>query len=134
MLNPVRVDAIIDLAYGALIIFAIVLIARLEFGIGIAFGLGVFSAYILHVVWKMARFDPEWMSQAVEETVDETVETKVEETVKETVEQSVEETVGGQIETMQAQVEAVDERVDRRPREEQVEEFIEESDEKGSDT
>ncbi|WIV65643.1 hypothetical protein [Natrialbaceae archaeon AArc-T1-2] len=115
MLNPVRVDAAVDLAYGALIVLAIVLIATLEFGIGIAFGLGVFSAYVVHVVWKMARFDPDWMTQAVEETVEETVE----KTVGETVEK--------QVEGVQAQVEAVEERVDRRPREDEVEEIIEES-------
>ncbi|WP_254765784.1 hypothetical protein [Salinilacihabitans rarus] len=146
MVNPARVDAVVDLAYGALIILAIGLIATVEFSVGIAFGLGVFSAYILHVVWKMARFDPDWMTRTVEETVGETVEQKVEETVGETVEQSVEKTVGEtveqsvektvgeQIETVQAQVEAVDERVDRRPRQEQVEELIDESAEDDSDT
>lgn len=134
MLNPAHIDAIVDLAYGALIILAIVLIATFEFGIGISFGLGVFSAYIIHVVWKMARFDPDWMTQTVEEIVGETIEQKMEETVGETVEQSVEETVGEQIETVQAEVEAVDERVDRRPREEQIEELIEESAGDDSDT
>lgn len=117
MLNPIRVDAIVDLAYGALIVLAIVLIATLEFGIGIAFGLGVFSAYVLHVVWKMARFDPDWMTQAVEETVEEAVGETVEKQVKE----------------VQAQVQAVDERVDRRPREDEVEEIIEDSTENESD-
>ncbi len=111
MLNPARVDAIIDLAYGALIVLAIVLIATLEFGIGIAFGLGVFSAYILHVVWKMARFDPEWMTRAIEETVEETVGETVEKQVKE----------------VQEQVQAVEKRIERRPREEEVEEIVEES-------
>ena len=104
MLNPIRVDAIVDLAYGALIVLAIVLIATFEFGIGIAFGLGVFSAYVVHVVWKMARFDPDWMTQSVEETVSETVKKQVQE--------------------VQEQIEAVDERVDRRPREDEVEEIV----------
>ncbi|ELY59492.1 glutamate-rich protein [Natronococcus amylolyticus DSM 10524] len=154
-LSPVRVDAAVDLAYGALIILSIILIATLEFGIGIAFGVGVFSAYVLHVVWKMARFDPEWMTQAVEETVEEAVEEsvgetvgkqveetvegsvgetveeaverQVEETVGETVERTVGETVGKQVEEVQAQVKAVDERIDRRPRAEEVEEIVEES-------
>jgi len=34
----------------------------------------VILAWIVHVVWKMARFDPEWMSRAVEEKVEETVD------------------------------------------------------------
>lgn len=119
MLNPVRVDAAVDLAYGALILLAIVLIASLDFGIGIAFGLGVFASYVVHVVWKMARFDPDWMTSAVQETVEETME--------ETVEQKMAETVEEQLESVQSQVEAVEERVDRRPREDQVEELIEET-------
>ena len=94
MLNPVRVDAIVDLAYGALIVLAIILIATLdEFGIGIAFGLGVFSAYVVHVVWKMARFDPDWMTSVVQETVSETVEEEMEKTVEKTVGKTVEELI-----------------------------------------
>lgn len=135
MLDPVRVDAAVDLAFGALIILAIVMIATLEFGIGIAFGFGVFSAYIVHVGWKMARFDPEWMTSVVQETVEETVgetveekmQATVEESVEKTVEESVEATVGEQIETVQEQVKSVEERVERRPREDQVEELIEDT-------
>jgi len=147
MLNPARVDAAVDLAYGALILLAIALIAAVECGIGIAFGLGVFSAYVVHVVWKMARFDPDWMTAVVEEafdqTVTETVEDAVdesmvdtvEETVAETIEDAVDETVGQEVEarlgdqldTVQAQVEAVDDRLDDRPREDRVEELIQNS-------
>ncbi|GAB3039500.1 hypothetical protein [Natronobiforma cellulositropha] len=130
MLNPARVDAAVDLAYGALIVIAIALIATLEFGIGIAFGLGVFSAYVVHVVWKMARYDPDWMTRAVEETVEETVSETIEKQVGDVqtqVERAVGETVEQQVRDVQAQVQAVDERVDRRPREDQVEELIEDS-------
>ncbi len=127
MLDPVRVDAAVDLAFGTLIVLAIVMIATLEFGVGMAFGIGVFSAYIVHVVWKMARFDPEWMTSVVQETVQETVGETVEETVEKTVEESVEATVGEQIETVQEQVKSVEERVERRPREDQVEELIEDT-------
>ena len=102
MLSPAKVDAAADIAYGLLIVLAIVLIATFEFGIGIAFALGVFSAYVVHVVWKMARFDPDWMTRTVEETMEE------------------------QIGKVQAQVDAVEERVNRRPREEEVEEIVEE--------
>ena len=118
-MNPARVDAIIDLAYGALILLAIALIATLDIRIGLTFGLGVFSSYVLHVVWKMARFDADWMTRTVEETVDETVGQQVEETV--------EQTVGEQLDEVQAQVETVDERIDRRPRKDQIEEIIEDS-------
>lgn len=107
MLNPVYVDAAIDVGYGLLILVAILLIATLEFGIGIAFGLGVFSAYVLHVVWKMARFDPDWMTSTVQATVEETVEQ--------------------QIGPVQEQLETVDERIGRRPREDQIEEIIDET-------
>jgi len=93
MLNPVRVDAAVDLAYGALILLAIALIATVEFGIGIAFGLGVFSAYLVHVVWKMARFDPDWMTAVVEDAFDQTVTETVEEAVDETMADTVDETV-----------------------------------------
>jgi len=93
MLNPVRVDAAVDLAYGALILLAIALIATVEFGIGIAFGLGVFSAYVVHVVWKMARFDPDWMTAVVEDAFDQTVTETVEEAVDETMADTVDETV-----------------------------------------
>jgi len=140
MLNPVRVDAAVDLAYGGLILLAIALIATFEFGIGIAFGLGVFSAYVLHVVWKMARFDPDWMTAALEETVedavddsvgravDDTVERAVDDSVERVVddsleeamgvkvEQQVDETIGDQLDTVQEQVEAVDDRLEGRHR------------------
>jgi len=140
MLNPARVDAAIDLAYGGLILLAIVLIATVEFGIGIAFAVGVFSAYLLHVIWKMARFDPDWMTSVIEDAVDDSMEQVVEDTmeqaVEDTMEQAVEdtmeramddsvtaavddrvatqvdETIGDQLDTVQAHVEAVDDRLD----------------------
>ena len=112
MLNPARVDAAIDLAYGALILVAIALIATVEFGIGIAFVVGVFSAYVLHVVWKMARFDPDWMTSVVEDAVDDAMGDSVERAVDERVATQVDETVGDQLDTVQAQVEAVDDRLD----------------------
>lgn len=148
MLNPVRVDAAVDLAYGALIALSIVLIMMVGTNVGIAFGVGVFASYVVHVVWKMARFDPDWMTRAVQESVEEsvgetveesvgeTVEKSVSETVEETVgetvekevgetvEEAVERTVGEQLDEMQAEVKAVDERVDRRPREDEIEELI----------
>lgn len=116
MLNPARVDAAVDLAYGGLIVLAIALIATVEFGIGIAFGVGVFSAYVLHVVWKMARFDPDWMTSVVEDAVDDSVERAVDDTVEQAVDDrvatQVDETIGDQLDTVQARVEAVDDRLD----------------------
>lgn len=140
MLTPIRIDAIVDLAYGLLIVLSIVLIATLEFGIGLAFGLGVFSAYVVHVVWKMARFDPDWMTQQVEETVEESVSQTLEQQVshaqlqvEEAVEAFVDETVEKQVMDVQERVEAVDDRISRRPREDEVEEIIEDAIEKKSD-
>lgn len=140
MLTPIRIDAIVDLAYGLLIVLSIILIATLEFGIGLAFGLGVFSAYVVHVVWKMARFDPDWMTQQVEETVEESVSQTLEQQVRhaqlqveEAVEAFVDETVEKQVMDVQERVEAVDDRISRRPREDEVEEIIEDAIEKKSD-
>jgi hypothetical protein len=57
-MNPNRVDFLVDLAYGLLLFAAISLFVVIGNQVGIAFGLGVLLSYILHVVWKMARFDP----------------------------------------------------------------------------
>ncbi|AFZ72946.1 hypothetical protein SAMN05443661_103117 [Natronobacterium gregoryi] len=103
-MNPRRVDAIIDLGYGVLIFVSVALIVSVGTLVGVAFGLGVLISYALHVVWKMARFDPDWMSQAVKETVGEQVEKRVDETVSE------------QLDAGQEQLETVDQRIDRRPR------------------
>ncbi|WP_276254918.1 hypothetical protein [Halomontanus rarus] len=106
MLNPVRVDAAVDLTYGALIALSIVLIMQVGTNVGIAFGVGVFASYVVHVVWKMARFDPDWMTRAVQESVEESVGETVEEQVGETVEESVSETVEEKVgETVEKSVE-----------------------------
>jgi len=104
-MNPRRVDAAVDLAYGVLIFVAVVLIAYVGVEEGLAFGFGVLVSYAIHVVWKMSRFDPEWMSREVEQTVEETIE----------------EEIG----TVQEQVESVEERVERRPREDEIEDMLE---------
>ena len=105
--NPRHVDAVVDLTYGVLIFVSIVLIVSVGTEIGLAFGFGVLVSYAVHVVWKMARFDPDWMTSTVEEVVEE----------------SVREQVGA----VEEQIEAVEQRVDRRPRETDVEEMIEET-------
>lgn len=110
-MNSRRIDAIIDLVYGVLIFVSVVLIVSVGTEVGLAFGLGVLVSYAAHVVWKMARFDPEWMTAAVEETVEETIE----------------ETVSEQVNAVQQQIETVDERIDRRPREDEIEELLEET-------
>src|SRR6056297_2615167 len=97
-MNPNRVDFLVDLAYGLLLFAAISLFVVVGNRVGVAFGLGVLLSYVLHVVWKMARFDPDWMTrevaETVEKTVDEAVEKTVDETVGETVEKTGDETVG----------------------------------------
>lgn len=110
-MNPRRIDAIIDLAYGALIFVSVVLIVVEGTRVGLALGLGVLVSYALHVIWKMARFDPEWMTQEVEETVEE----------------AVEQSIGEQVDAVQRQIETVDERIDRRPREDEIEDLLEET-------
>ena len=127
-MNPARADALVDLAYGGLIAVSIVLIATVNTNIGIAFGVGVFAAYVVHVVWKMSRFDPEWMTRTVEEaveeqieatmgetvedTVEQTVEATMEESVEESMEETVERTVSDRLDEVQTRVESLDERVD----------------------
>ena len=84
-MNPSQVDTIVDLVYGLLIAISVGLIVVVGTTVGLAFGFGVLVSYVLHVVWKMARFDPNWMTTAVKETVEETVNETVEKTVGETV-------------------------------------------------
>ncbi|RZH68845.1 hypothetical protein [Natrinema altunense] len=110
-MKPRYLDAIIDLAYGGLIFVSVVLIVVEGTRVGLALGLGVLVSYALHVVWKMARFDPEWMTREVEETVED----------------AVEQTIGEQVDTVQQRIETVDERIDRRPREDEIEALLEET-------
>lgn len=101
-MNPNRVDSLVDLSYGLLIFAAVALMVVVGTQTGIAFGLGVLVSYALHVVWKMGRFDPEWMTrevaQRVEEDLSEDVTESVEQSVTETVEESVAEDVAESVE------------------------------------
>lgn len=106
-MNPRHVDAVIDLAFGMLLFVSIVLIVSVGTEVGLAFGFGVLVSYAIHVVWKMARFDPDWMTTAVEDTIEETIHQ--------------------QVGPIQEQVEAVEQRVEQRPREDEVEDLIEET-------
>ncbi|SMO88101.1 hypothetical protein [Halorubrum cibi] len=106
-MNPNRVDFVVDLAYGLMIFVAVVLFSVVGNQVGIAFGLGVLISYAIHVFWKMARFDPEWMTQEVTENVEETLKTEVDAVIE--------------------RLEEVNDRVDRRPRADEVEEAVDES-------
>jgi hypothetical protein len=103
-MKPRRVDYLTDLAYGAIIFVSVLLIIVVRNEIGIAFGLGVLVSYAIHVGWKMARFDPEWMSQEVAENVEETLSEDIDEVID--------------------RLEAVNERVDRRPRTDEIQEAV----------
>ena len=92
-MNPNQIDFLTDLAYGLLLFAAIVLIATGSRAAGIAFGLGGLVSYVVHVVWKMARFDPDWMTKEVTENLEESVAEEVSESVTEEVSKNVEETV-----------------------------------------
>ena len=106
-MNPARVDFIVDLAYGLMIFVAVMLIAFVGTTIGVAFGLGVLVSYAIHVGWKMARFDPDWMTQEVTENVEETLRLEVEAVID--------------------RLEEVNDRVDRRPRTDEVEQTVDET-------
>ncbi len=148
-MNPSRVDFLVDVAYGLLIFIAVALFTIVSSNVGIAFAVGVLLSYLLHVVWKMARFDPDWMtrevaetvaqtvdetvgetvdkevSETVEKTVAETVDKEVSKTVEKTVDRSVEDTVSKEVSEVIEKLEAINERVDRRPRADEVEQTIE---------
>ncbi|WP_122088084.1 hypothetical protein [Halalkalicoccus subterraneus] len=109
-MNPQRVDALVDFSYGVLIFVSVVLIAFVGTEVGAAFGFGVLASYGVHVVWKMARFDPDWMTREVTEEVTETVERTVED----------------QLDEIGDRLEEVNERIDRRPKSEEFDEKIEE--------
>lgn len=104
-MNPYRVDYIIDLAYGVMIFISVVLIIYVGTGIGAAFGLGVLVSYVIHVAWKMARFNPEWMTEHIAENVEETLTQEIDEVTD--------------------QLEEVGERIDRRPRADEIEDHVE---------
>ncbi|WP_338739465.1 hypothetical protein [Haloplanus salilacus] len=153
-MNPNRVDFFVDLAYGAVILLAAALILLVGTGVGVAFGIGAIVSYVIHVVWKMARFDPEWMTREVtqkveetiteevseevaenvEETITEEVAENVEETITEgvteeverTVTENVERTVSEEMDDIIEQLEQVNERVDRRPRADEIDDGTDE--------
>lgn len=133
-MKPGRVDFFVDLAYGLLIFLAVVFIFTGETTIGIAFGLGALVSYAIHVTWKMARFDPEWMTkemtenieetlteevteevtESVEEKVTESVEEKVTEEVAQEVTENVERALSAEIDSIIQQLEEVNQRIDKQ--------------------
>ncbi|AZH25687.1 hypothetical protein [Haloplanus aerogenes] len=146
-MNPNRVDFFVDLAYGVVILLSVALILLVGTGVGVAFGIGTLVSYAIHVVWKMARFDPEWMSREVTEKVEETlteevteevtesveqtvteevteeVTEKVEQTVTEEVTENVERTISDEMNDIIEQLEQVNQRVDRRPRTDEIDDM-----------
>lgn len=112
-MNPNRVDFLVDLAYGALLFLSIVLIVTVGTNAGIMFGLGALISYVVHVVWKMSRFDPAWMTEEVTENIEETLTEEVTESVGEQVTEEVTENVEEQVtENFGAEVaESVEEQV-----------------------
>lgn len=103
-MNPRRVDYVIDLAYGLMIFVSVILIISVGTGVGVAFGVGVLISYAIHVAWKMARFDPEWMTKEVTESVETTLTQEIDEVID--------------------RLEEVNERVDRRPRADEIEDRV----------
>ncbi len=142
-MNPSRVDFAVDLTYGLMIFLAIGLILLAGTDVGIAFGLGVLVSYVIHIAWKMARFDPEWMTtelaEEVEDRVTEELERTVEDTVGDEVESAVGETVSQEVDEMAEEVgETVTKQVTENLEEtvsEEIDEVIEGQDEStGGDT
>ncbi|PSQ51695.1 hypothetical protein BRD20_10625, partial [Halobacteriales archaeon SW_8_65_20] len=119
-MNSNQIDFLTDLTYGLLLFAAIVFIAVGDRAAGIAFGVGVLVSYTIHVGWKMARFDPDWMAKEVTENLEESVAEEVSENVSEEVSKNVEETVTESVE--ETVTESVEETVT-----ESVEETVTES-------
>lgn len=142
-IKPNQIDFSVDLAYGLLLFLAIVLILTVDTMVGIAFGLGALVAYIIHVGWKMSRFDPEWMTREVTEKVGESITQEVTESVGEKVSEEVAEDVeekvtekvthdveaalSGEITDIIAQLEKVNERIEKRPSRAELDEVAEEA-------
>jgi hypothetical protein len=105
-MKPRRVDYLTDFAYGVTIFISVILIIVVRNDIGIAFGLGVLISYAIHVGWKMARFDPQWMTEEVAENVEETLSEDIDKVID--------------------RLETVNERVDRRPRTDEIQEAVDE--------
>jgi hypothetical protein len=103
-MKPRRVDYLTDFAYGVTIFVSVILIIVVRNDIGIAFGLGVLVSYAIHVGWKMARFDPQWMTEEVAENIEETLSEDIDEVID--------------------RLETVNERVDRRPRTDEIQEAV----------
>jgi len=80
-MKPNRVDFLVDMAFGILISLAVVLLVVVGTQTGVAFGIGVLLSYTVHVVWKMSRFDPDWMTSEVAEAVEKEVGNTVEKEV-----------------------------------------------------
>jgi hypothetical protein len=122
-MNPARVDLVVDIAYGVVIFAAVVFILQVGTAVGVAFGLGALISYIIHIGWKMGRFDPDWMTREVAEKVERTVSEEVEATVKDTMSEEVEATVK---DTVSEEVDSVAEKVEESIGEE-VSDTIEET-------
>jgi predicted RND superfamily exporter protein len=87
-MSPARVDPFVDLAYGLLLLIAVAIVVVIgQTAVGVAFLVGVGLSCIVHIVWQMGRFDPQWMTR-----VEAAVEEAVEDTVRPTVEAAVENT------------------------------------------
>jgi hypothetical protein len=132
-MNPARVDFVVDLAYGILIFVAIGLILVAGTAVGVAFGLGALVAYVIHIGWKMSKFDPDWMTREVTEKVTEEVSDEVEETVGDTVSEQMDDVAHQVEETMEAEMtteieETVSEQIEQTVGEE-VDEMVDTLDE-----
>ncbi|MEF8913029.1 hypothetical protein [Natronomonas sp.] len=111
-MKPRRVDYLTDFAYGVTIFISVILIIVVRNDIGIAFGLGVLISYAIHVGWKMARFDPQWMTEEVAENVEETLSEDIDKVID--------------------RLETVNERVDRRPRTDEIQEAVDDMPDEGT--
>lgn len=104
IMHPSRVDSIVDLLYGVLIFVAVALMMFVENNVGVAFGIGVLVSYMIHVGWKMARYDPDWMTTEITESVEETMAYEVRESVADQVKEQTEEVTASVEETMAEEV------------------------------
>lgn len=77
--DPRTVDIAADACYGVLFMSGISVLLFGPTMTGFGFVVGAMLAYAVHVAWKMARFDPEWMTTSDE--IESEIEDKVEDEV-----------------------------------------------------
>lgn len=66
-MKPHAIDLLTDVMYGMLLVVSLLFLYYGNPVMGGAFGTGALLSWGLHLFWKMARYDPNWMKKAIKE-------------------------------------------------------------------